>query len=818
MIDGASTVSLIKNIVINDDQPEIRILNELFDNILCALNSSTRNEEIKTIMNRDTYLMYIETCYNLLRKKYYLSVSAEKRSFHEMNTDVENKEDTSDTKKLINLSRLVHIFWEYCDEKIGSLLERLIECEIDNFSNYDSQSPIQPLDIWKNMYEIFWGMMRAVSPVTQYAYLNYPQIFKRYIFKDDSFEDYINKIFYNSVKKHLNRTNKTFEDYLKFCIKDLIIGDKKTFDFNDKNTVLRFAYLYNETIDGRDIKNYYLNSLKEHFQSINISEYCADEETTFQTLFLQKLKEQTLLSSMFSPTWMEPVKNVIVKTVLINKITIRDCYKNFRNSEIDTYRYKTNNDFSIIHFAFSARDRLTELTEICSDIIYEEINELFNKADKKCLLKIFQAFRYQIIFFSHIYPLEPFQCKCDFPCNCSSVEIPVLFKVAYIKLFQNEMNLMEAILKYIELKFKPSHITSNDNSHLSEDLELILVKLQISSSIVPSFVQLLFRQMLMNYNDIVDNLEILNNTDPMMRDVVQAFKDVYTTKSDEWNPMWVHYQQTLAETLNLHTGENGLNKFYPFILQDSDIPTIYQEMNEENTLNDIKLPHELRDMWEKFTKEYKEKFLSHGGSKMITPMYGLQYCEVSTPFKRSNGEQLLLELTLYQTCVLNEFNERDTVSFPYLMKTLRMEAVNVKAILNSFLHYGLIKTNEDKTFSINDMFVPDEGKVKHGVLKIVMGKIKPLSRTPTPISTAVTANHPDGLSSVWKRDLIKACVVRTLKSRQVGDKTLSRDTLFQECHPQLQGISVGEFKDALNSAVKERYVDKVGEDKYIYIA
>ncbi|KAG0666544.1 hypothetical protein C6P44_003221 [Monosporozyma unispora] len=812
MAEVASAINVIKHIVINDEQPEIHTLNELFDKVATALNSSNVKEEFKTIMNRQTYPMYLDTCYNLLRRKYYLTVLAEKRSFDDMNEDEATDNNPTDNKKLINLCRLVHIFWEYCDIKIILLLERLIDTRINDFSNYYSNTAIQALNIWVETYEIFLDMMRTVSPVVKYIYLNYPQISHRYIFQNNSFEDYVDKKFYDTVKKRINETDKTFNNYMKFCINGFINEGRNDVNFNEKKTLFRFAYLYNEFIDGKDLKSYYLELVKQCFEKVNISHYYANGKFNFRTLFFQELKEKALVSFMFSPTWIEPVKNLIVEIILMNKKFITDYYKAFKNSTIDSYTNYTNTDFDIIRTVYISRNKNAELNEICMEIIYDEIKALYDKNDKTSVLKIFKNLRYQIIFFSQIKVVNHPQCEYDFPEYSDSDEIPEFIKLPYIKLFGNELNLIEAIISYISVCIKISSPQNYNPAHFCDDLYVVLKKLSIPKSIIPLLIQVLFRQLLMHYSKYAEPSDVTYCSYQMMDVVVRCIKAIYKC---DYSLLLDHLKENIIETLKLHDINKGSTKFFPFILKDDDIPQTYQIINEENTLHDIKLPQEIQDMWDTFISEYKKDFLPRGSSKTVTPMYGLQYCEVSTPFKRINGEPLHLELTLYQTCVLNEFNDRDTLSFPYLVETLRIESVSVKAILNSFLNYDLIKSNPDKTFSINDSFVPDERKIKNGVLRVVAHKIKP-SKSTTPIATSVTANHPEGLSSVWKNELIKACIVRTLKSK--NSESINRDLLFRECQPQLQGISTGEFKDALESAVKERYIDKVGVNTYTFLA
>ena len=76
----------------------------------------------------------------------------------------------------------------------------------------------------------------------------------------------------------------------------------------------------------------------------------------------------------------------------------------------------------------------------------------------------------------------------------------------------------------------------------------------------------------------------------------------------------------------------------------------------------------------------------------------------------------------------------------------------------------------------------------------------------------VYTSHTEGLSSQWKQELLKACIVRTLKQASDG---LRYDALFDDIKKQISGFSIGEFKDALYDVVNDKFISVVN-DVYNY--
>ena len=847
-------ITSIHDIVINDEQPEIQKLNKFINEVASALTLDSSTDvikELKKIQHQNPSPTYMDICHRLFCRKFYISIPTEKRTFEEMEMD--NDHIGSKKGRLINHTRFIYVFWKYYEKKIDFLIEQLIESKIHTFPSMIDTLWLKGLEAWRNLFFMFKEMIQTISPISQYIYSSYPDIFSKYIFKHDNFENYLNYKFHKNIQNKLNQSNNSYENYLKFSISNLIKNDNdiiNKIDINDRLTPFRFAYLFNDTIDGQSIKDSYISILTDYLLSEEFKKSLFRQGYQgFKLLFLQGLNEQTLISSLFSPTWMEPIKNTMVETVLMNKNVITECYKLFKNENNVITNIKDNNDFGIFYLTFLSRSKTSVLDSIITDIVYEEIIQNYKPEDKTCFVSIFDNLMYQVLFFSNVNLTKVFENNHLDNCNNISRENQVkCIQESYIKVFVNESNLCQAIVQYIILKGKSLSslaLPEEYNLYLSKFtsvLESILKNLFISSSIIMLYSEALFRYILMNYSNLFKSMTVDGSNQSRMieyiESVISLFEKVYKNDCKPLTLMWRHFKENIAKVSDLHKTNSNLKNFYPLILPQLDIPEMYQRINDENSLKNIRLPGKIREMWEKFEKDYKEVILKNGEHKVVHPLYGLQYCSVETPFMREDGTPLLLELTLYQTCVLNEFNEADKISFRDLVERLQMDGANVKGILNSFLNVGVIKMNKDKTFSVNEEFKADERKMKNGTLRVAMGKRlrKPLGES----SHAVTDNgnneegmkdsenregrseewnegHHEGLSSVWKREVIKACIVRTVKSHVGRDEGISEEDLLEECLPQLlQGTSVGEFKDALTSAVRERYIKRNNDGMYVF--
>ncbi|KAG0666545.1 hypothetical protein C6P44_003222 [Monosporozyma unispora] len=850
MSNVVKSVLPLDSVIFNDDDVFPQKFDDLINGVLDVYRNhspETLEVELKNLRNQYDIIECLNSLHDILHRKHYIEVASEKRSFDDMtveestedpnSSDATNNLDPLKKKRLISYNRLINLFWEYCDAKVDYIVHQFMNIRVPNILQ------IKPLDVksaitaYRTTYFSIWRAMQPLFPIIQYVSLNYPHIFKKKVSKDSTFDDYLNRKIYNIFKSCLNDSDTSFEEFLKTSFLPPIMDEEWIMEVYNKTTLLRFAFLYGEEIDGQELSEFYLNQLENHIKSFDYSSYFyqineapnytgyssrnVDKKLNFEGNFFNELKKQSLLAYMFSPSWMEKVKLLYVERVLLREDMIANCYNYYLGKE----DADISKDIGVFRYAYILMGRKSEADQICENIIYGDIKKLYNPTDKSSLTEVFDRVRRQVIFFSRIKPNKKRGsfCGCDYECECYDTEVPKFFNSAYTKFFGNEMKLIQAILKYIEFKEKLSLTHDADLEHFSENLELILRKLCISSSITNLYSQSLFRHILMNYDTLVEQISQGHEAMKSIDDVVSAFTSIYINKSDYVSLMWQHFKEHAVKVARVnHTlnniGEDEL-KINPFILPLTDIPKIYQQMNEENTSDKVRLPKEIQDIWNDFEAKFLDKIIPQSKNKTIQLMYGLQYCDVETQFRTNEGEPLHLELTLYQTCVLNEFNGSEKVSFSHLVDTLQMDAPNVKSILNSFLNIGLVKVNPDKTFSVNNLFKADESKIKNGSLRVVVGKVRKESLVPSsPYHNTTTQGHAEGSSEVWRREVIKAHIARVLKLNKNSMTPYNADTLHELCIKDYGDVSRVEFNAALESALKETYIHKTLEGRYTFSA
>ena len=861
--------ALIKDVITHNERQFFDNINNLVDEVLTIVVRKFDegiDEPLYNLKNSIDYAIFHSGCNRLFRQKFYVNVSnTESSSFFDESSPEIDCSDTnkisftsSDKQKLLSYNTLIHFFWDYFNEVMNSAIDKLVEIEVPILTLRYNTYVLEFFDAWQNAYIHFWAVLRVLFPIIKYVYLNYPNVSQKYVSNSNTLHSYFNKKFLNALKNKLNETKNPYEDCLKYSIQGLLNLQTFNDSFLNVDTPFRFAYLFKETIDGEPLQEYVFKQCRQDtfskhkllFQKGDV--YYDDDDhnnkmQTFTQFFAKDLAIKITLASTFSPTWMEPIKNMLVETSVMNKDIISRYYyfirDNFKFDENDDYEKNQNGYMGIFRSVYLSRGKTDELDQICSDIIYYEISKLYNASDKLSLIKVFETLFVQIKFFSRIKPVEEKGCTCSENCICYSENGPEYIRRAYIKLFGNEMNLIQAILIYVQTMEKLSVENSINFEFFCSNFRLLLKRLSIPSIITSLYSEHLFRHILMNYSMLVENA-ILNSDDTMkfVRLIITIFNDIYSDKLYNLISMWRNFEENIMKVSGAKDKFSDHIEFYPLILPQVDVPEMYQRMNEENSLNNVRLPAEIREVWEKFEKEYKGVILTKGEHKEVHPLYGLQYCSVETPFLRENGEPVVVELSLHQTCVLNEFNEVDRVSLRQLVERLQMEENQVKAALNSFLKIGLVKINKDRTFSVNEKFKVEERKLRNGVLRVVMGKrmTKPLGGSSRGRKHGAAsggndsgdndctgeentgkehgdwaAGHHEGSSSTWRREVIKACIVRTVKSRAHNEAGISEEDLMDDClHQLLEGISIGEFQDALSSAVHERYITRTNNGEY----
>lgn len=214
---------------------------------------------------------------------------------------------------------------------------------------------------------------------------------------------------------------------------------------------------------------------------------------------------------------------------------------------------------------------------------------------------------------------------------------------------------------------------------------------------------------------------------------------------------------------------------------------------------DITLPNKLKEQWRILHDFYTVRNQA-GQLKNIKPAYYLQRCEVTCPFS-VNGDKpgtYNFDITVYQACVLGQFNKVDEMNFTELCRVTNIPQHILQSILKSFVAAGLM-IKKGSSVRLNDQYEPDMSKIKGDTIYIPMGKITTRKSSVTNSSSTSrtssnSAKHSEGLASQWKSELLKAAIIRILKG---ANETYDHARLYQAVQGQIVGTSVGEFAEAL---------------------
>ncbi|GMM56699.1 cullin [Maudiozyma humilis] len=261
--------------------------------------------------------------------------------------------------------------------------------------------------------------------------------------------------------------------------------------------------------------------------------------------------------------------------------------------------------------------------------------------------------------------------------------------------------------------------------------------------------------------------------------------------------------------------QNSVMEFCMLFLKREEHADLFSGNDEGDDV--INLPLSIKQEWDVLVKYFKDT--SHNGHyKTVRPAYNLQRCEVRCPFviNGSPPGSYVFDLTLYQACVLDQFNSVDKMTFSDLLSATNIEKHTLQSVLKSFVAAGLMIKN-GSSVQLNNQYEPDFSKVVGHKIYIPLGKISPRrapldNSNPTSRSSSNITNHTEGHSHQWKRELLKAAIVRILKG---ATESFDHRKLYQAILDQIAGVSVGEFADALQILLRSKDIVKV-QDEYMY--
>ncbi|GAV52389.1 hypothetical protein ZYGR_0AG03800 [Zygosaccharomyces rouxii] len=649
-------------------------------------------------------------------------------------------------------------------------------------SNYNLQ---RLMLYWENISSTYRESTLILTEFYEYIRQNLPQVKRKF----GAFTDITTVSLINFLQTHMGTK---FQKLV-----EVFLNNDRFESHPDKTTsdsFLHTLYCHDVLID-RD-----RNQRFQEFYFEYLSNYVENEVVIPMDIdYMKKLKKQLELNAKItlsiSPTMIEKANDIFLQHTILKPETASQLLEvekdNIKFHSVRTperYFPFPKENFSLLKIAFESRGRTFELERVFKKLTrkilkkaHPDLERLFSEACKLILL------------------------VSGYP-NFGAIS-----REEIIKILGGSLNAMELYVRFCESSIRKVNRDRNLGDHYAKSPSIFQAPLllEINATVLDLYSRSLFRRAIMQGANSI--LKSLKDPDSLEHQLINFFRDIYGTSSEFRNleaTTEVILKAFYLES-SFEKSSSDKNKFIqPLVFEKKMVPEIYQRGGNE----DVVLPHELIDSWEEFMKHF-HSIDKKPELKKVHPVYHLQHCEVSTPYKLKSGKSLSLELTLYQTCLLSLFNDYEELEFNEIMNKLRVTKSTLDVVLKSFIDAGLFILKENAKYTLNKNFSPDKRKVKDGKLRIPL--LRPVSssnRDRSNGNVVISSQHHEGHSSQWKQELLKACIVRSLKGESGG---LNLPELFTKVESQLRGISIGEFKDALHKILKDKFI-RCRNDRYMY--
>ncbi|AGO10894.1 AaceriAFR617Cp [[Ashbya] aceris (nom. inval.)] len=225
------------------------------------------------------------------------------------------------------------------------------------------------------------------------------------------------------------------------------------------------------------------------------------------------------------------------------------------------------------------------------------------------------------------------------------------------------------------------------------------------------------------------------------------------------------------------------------VLPRSSVPDLFLEHN----IAVKTLPDDLRIL----APSLERKSPTMPSSTVLEQQFSLHHLEIETPFLLKDNRNLILDVTMVQACILDMFNNQDSVTLQDVSAKYGIELVELKTAMDSFVSIHMVKS-EGNQYIIDPAFDPNINVSASGKRRV-------------PYTSSRHPKAAEKRDSAWRVEVIRAALVRTLKYEQ---KPLTFESLKSAVSVQIDGFSVGEFKAALD-ACKDYYKEE--DSKYIFV-
>ncbi|EDO17200.1 hypothetical protein Kpol_1035p12 [Vanderwaltozyma polyspora DSM 70294] len=733
---------------------------------------------------------------------------------------VESQGETESKKhkrlRLLSQYQIVEEFHQF----VNSLFVEFLNILAEKFSfrsnpNCDDSIPSVLIDEYFKLELIFYDSLKDIRQITDYVYLNYPQIGKETL-GELIIDDYYYKLFVISVQRFWGtKFNKVvgyfFDGYNFGPIYELTKWDElKSFKIGN---FLRSIIKNNLMIDGMSPIEFYEKNLFDNA-------YINHENKSLNEFYLElnhRLILQARLAWHIDSALIHLSTQIILRRNFYDKSNLTLVLKKLIEStefllsmEVGNPRSKGSTElFSIIYKFYENLNELDLLKEIIKSTLFNSIYLSLKSEGKN-----FQAntkFLYVItrfLYFSRTIPKQKLKIKQEgYSLDFEPNSMTRFIKDEYSKIIGGDFKIIELYQKLCQNRLKNSQesfeIPLDDYDNM---LFISMYCLEIDTVYIENHLKYLFRKFIMSgstfwHSESTSDFEkkLLYTYEQISlkrsnEDIISSFIDELETSCDIGKKYFSYaFKKNPKATLQL--------ELVPIVLKKDKIPiTFPAEPNQKP-----RLPPTLESRWLEFENYYKSNY---NDKHNLHFEYSLHHCEVSSPYILPNGEYLTFQLTLYQSLLLDLFNEKNEISIEMASKELIIDINTVRISMQSFLDCRLVKETINGNFEINDSYEPDLRRVKENKLRIGLPKATTIASNSRPKRPLKNNLHKEGSSSQWKLELLSLCIVRSLKGQSDG---VDYDTLFRKVEKQYHGVSIGEFKEALNRVLTERSINQKDE-------
>lgn len=530
--------------------------------------------------------------------------------------------------------------------------------------------------------------------------------------------------------------------------------------------ILHSIHIYNIPIDSE--KNDYF--VKDFYEQ-NLSQYLDDgidipfDENYLGALQKQVLKEKSICKHMLGDSGDSIVFRYFQSTILKREVL---------EQILSVYIFERcpDNELLQIKYIYGLMKKLNILYQSIERVVPAKCAEL--PEGHFGIVKVLVAF-------DRLFTVFP-----------SNKSIIMALKEGTRSLFGSDLEFLESVLKWVDSKIKKNFYSLIQGEPIQEnemrkthDTLQILINFLVELDIMEVFLKLYLSRSFFRRVILMDSDYLKFSDNPLCIEhyisTILLAKKTGVSSSPQLSDLTMDVEKSKHLWETFRATSTGKVELVPLLFQKSNVPDSFQQ----TALDIPSLPQHLSDVWNEFLNHYNS-LDPNSKKKTIMPQYTLHHLEVGTEFRLSENQYLILEVNLLQSCILELFNDADTLSFSEIKLALQVDGFHLSQALRSFSEIGLLH-GQNGIYKLNTEYIPDRKKVKDGKLRITY-------RPPRATSKPAYGNSGDDRDSSWKKELLKLSIVRSLKGEHEG---LSYDRLYEIVTQQITGFSVGEFKTAL---------------------